>query len=249
MRLKMADHSKIEWTEASWNPITGCTKISDGCKNCYAERMAIRLQSMGQESYKTGFEFAEHERLLNLPLQWKKPRKVFVCSMSDLFHDKVTEAFRLEIFDVMRRAHWHIFQVLTKRSENLVRFAETIDWPNNVWAGVTVESYKYISRMDDLKKVNAPIRFLSIEPLITEMPRMDLNNIHWVIVGGESGYGARHIEERWVEAIRDQCIEQQVPFFFKQWGGVDKKKKGRYLGDELWEQTPVIEQYQALLSI
>jgi protein gp37 len=244
----MADHSKIEWTEASWNPITGCTKISDGCKNCYAERMAIRLQSMGQKSYINGFELTEHERLLELPLQWKKPRKVFVCSMGDLFHDRVTDIFRHQIFNVMRRAHWHIFQVLTKRSENLVRFAETVDWPNNVWAGVTVESYKYINRMEDLKKVDASVRFLSIEPLITKMPQLNLDDIHWVIVGGESGYGARRIEEGWVTDIRDQCLAKQVPFFFKQWGGVDRVKSGRLLDNRFWNETPDIDIYSPLLS-
>jgi protein gp37 len=236
----MADYSKIEWTESSWNPITGCTKISDGCKNCYAEKLALRLQLMGQESYRNGFNLAEHERMLSLPLQWKKPRKIFVCSMGDLFHEDICDGFRLKIFDVMRRADRHIFQVLTKRSKNLVRFAETIDWPGNVWAGVTVESYKYVNRIDDLKKVDALIRFLSIEPLISEMPIMNLEGIQWVIVGGESGCGARRIEKEWVEGIRDQCLEKQVPFFFKQWGGVNKKKNGRSLDNEIWDQTPIL---------
>jgi protein gp37 len=234
----MAEYSKIEWTESSWNPVTGCTKISDGCKHCYAEKLALRLQLMGQEAYKNGFDIAEHERVLNIPLQWKKPRKIFVCSMSDLFHKDISDDFRLKVFDVMKSAYWHIFQILTKRSENLLRFANTIDWPTNVWAGVTIESDKYLNRMEDLKKVGAPIRFLSIEPLISNMPYIDLNNIHWVIVGGESGFGARKLEKSWVRNIRDQCKLQEVPFFFKQWGGVDKKKNGRILDDAVWEEIP-----------
>lgn len=230
--------SKIEWTESTWNPVTGCTKISEGCKHCYAERMAYRLKAMGQANYRRGFSVTEHDHVLGLPLKWKKPMIVFVNSMSDLFYDKVSEEFILKVFDVMRRAYWHTFQVLTKRSSRLRKLNNRIDWPDNVWMGVTVESDKYLHRIDDLRATDAKIKFLSIEPLLGQMDGLNLNGIDWVIVGGESGPGARTMDKNWVRNIRDICLHKSVPFFFKQWGGVNKKKSGRLLDRKMWEQQP-----------
>lgn len=216
--------SRIEWTESTWNPITGCTKISSGCKNCYAERMAVRLQAMGQSNYIDGFQLTLHEHMLERPLEWKKPQLIFVNSMSDLFHEDVPVDFIQKIFDVMRRASWHNFQILTKRSERLLKLSVDIDWPPNVWMGVSVESSKYKFRINHLRETKAKIKFLSLEPLLGPLPALNVSGIDWVIVGGESGPGARPIEERWVTDIRDQCLLAKVPFFFKQWGGANKKK-------------------------
>ncbi len=234
----MATNSKIEWTETTWNPVTGCTKISDGCKNCYAERMAARLCAMGQKNYKNGFKVTEHEHALYSPLGWKKPRMVFVNSMSDLFHKDVSESFILRVFDVMRNACWHTFQVLTKRPERVIEMNSKISWPGNVWMGVTVESQKYKHRIDELRKTEAKVKFLSLEPLLSPIININLKGIHWVIVGGESGPGARPIEEDWVKNIRLQCNMEDVPFFFKQWGGVNKKKTGRMLDGRIWNERP-----------
>ena len=231
-------NSKIEWTESTWNPVTGCTKISAGCMNCYAERMAKRLSAMGQPNYANGFEVTMHPQTLKLPLDWKKPQMIFVNSMSDIFHEKVTDEFILEMFKVMRNAHWHVFQILTKRSERLAEIAPLLKWPQNVWMGVTVEHKDYVYRMDDLRKVQARVRFLSLEPLLSEIPKMDLSGIDWVIVGGESGPGARSIEKEWVQDIRQQCNEAGVPFFFKQWGGPNKKKAGRVLDGRTFNAMP-----------
>jgi len=234
----MVSKSKIEWTESTWNPITGCTKISDGCKNCYAERMAYRLQAMGQPNYKNGFNVTLHPEVLPAPLGWKKSRMIFVNSMSDLFHKDVPDSFIFEIFEIMKKAYWHTFQVLTKRSERLLELNSKIKWPNNVWMGVTVESDKYLSRVDDLRKSGAIIKFLSLEPLLSPLLKLKLKGIDWVIVGGESGPYARPVEGWWVEAIRDICIASDVPFFFKQWGGFNKKKAGRKLKGKTWDEMP-----------
>lgn len=234
----MPTKSKIEWTESTWNPVTGCTKISDGCKHCYAERMAFRLKAMGQPNYKNGFEVTLHRDVLPAPLKWKKPRTIFVNSMSDLFHKDIPESFILDTFEVMRKAHWHTFQVLTKRSERLLELDPKIDWPENVWMGVTVESDKYLHRINDLRKIGASTKFLSLEPLLSPLLKLDLKGIDWVIVGGESGPQSRPIEKWWVESIRDICLVDNVPFFFKQWGGVNKKRNGRILEDRTWSQTP-----------
>ncbi len=230
--------SSIEWTESTWNPITGCTKISPGCKNCYAERMAFRLQAMGQANYANGFELTLQEHMLERPLQWKKPQLIFVNSMSDLFHKDVPFEYIQRVFDVMRRADWHTFQVLTKRSQQLLDLHEKIDWPDNVWMGVSVETQKYTYRIDHLRKTGAKTKFLSLEPLLDSLTDLNLNNIDWAIVGGESGPGARPIEQDWVLGIRDQCVKACVPFFFKQWGGVNKKKNGRLLQGRTWDQLP-----------
>lgn len=230
--------SSIEWTESTWNPLTGCDKISPGCKHCYAERMALRLRAMGNARYANGFGLSLHEDALETPLRWKRPQMVFVNSMSDLFHEEVPAEFIMRVFDVMRRAHWHRFQVLTKRSERLRDLGPSIDWPANVWMGVSVERADYAYRADDLRQVGASVRFLSLEPLLGPLPALDLRGIHWVIVGGESGPGARPMEEKWVLDIRDQCHAARVPFFFKQWGGFNKKKAGRVLGGRTWDQLP-----------
>lgn len=234
----MAVNSSIEWTGATWNPLTGCTKISPGCKHCYAERMAHRLQAMGQPNYVNGFRLTLHEDALELPLRWKKPQMIFVNSMSDLFHKDVPLDFIRRTFDVMRRAHWHQFQVLTKRAERLAELDPAIEWAPNVWMGVSVESSDYTFRIDHLRRTHARTKFLSLEPLLGPLPRLNLQGIDWVIVGGESGPGARPMERDWVVDIRSQCQRARVPFFFKQWGGVRKKKTGRELEGRTWDELP-----------
>ena len=235
----MSTQSTIEWTEATWNPVTGCTKISPGCKYCYAERMAYRLKEMGQRNYANGFELTLHEHMLQKPISWKKPQLIFVNSMSDLFHDAVPVAYIRKVFDVMRQATWHQFQVLTKRAERLLELSPEIDWPDNVWMGVSVENQDYTPRIDRLRKTDAKVKFLSLEPLIGPLSDLDLTGIDWVIVGGESGPGARPMEEDWVLQIQDTCESSGVPFFFKQWGGVHKKRAGRELQGRTWDELPV----------
>ena len=234
----MANNSSIEWTESTWNPITGCTKVSPGCKNCYAERMAKRLLAMGQLNYVNGFELTIHEHVLELPLKWRKPQTIFVNSMSDLFHKDVKEDFILKVFHIMNLAPWHTFQVLTKRANRLLKISNRLSWGKNIWMGVSIENEKYKYRMDLLKEADAKVKFISFEPLIGSIGKLNLKDIDWVIVGGESGPQARYIASEWVEEIRDQCLEQRVPFFFKQWGGVQKKKNGRELEGKTWNQMP-----------
>ncbi len=234
----MAVNSSIEWTESTWNPITGCTKISPGCKHCYAERLAIRLQAMGVKNYRNGFQLTLHEDLLDLPLRWKKPQVVFVNSMSDLFHEDVPKSFILRVFDTMVRTPWHRFQILTKRSDQLLELDALLPWTSNIWMGVSVENQDYTFRVDDLRKTGAAIKFLSLEPLLGPLSRLNLEGIDWVIVGGESGPGARPMEKAWVQDILKQCQRADVPFFFKQWGGVNKKKAGRRLNGRTWDEMP-----------
>ena len=234
----MGANSSIEWTESTWNPVTGCTKISPGCKHCYAERVAERLQAMGQRNYRNGFKLTLQPHMLDLPLHWRKPQRIFVNSMSDLFHKDIPAAYILRVFDVMRRAHWHQFQVLSKRSDNLCKLDRLIEWPANVWMGVSVENEEYTWRIDDLRRTSALTKFLSIEPLLGPISRLDLSGIDWVIVGGESGPSARPIQRKWVIDIRRQCREAGVPFFFKQWGGVNKKKTGRKLDGRTYDEMP-----------
>ena len=236
--MTLAGPSRIEWTEASWNPVTGCTKASPGCANCYAERMARRLQAMNHPNYRRGFEVALHPQALHTPLGWSRPQLVFVNSMSDLFHEEVPMDFIRQVFAVMARAGQHSFQVLTKRSERLRDTAKRLPWPSNVWIGVSVESAHYAYRIDDLRCVPAETRFVSFEPLLADAGKLDLTGIHWAIVGGESGPGARPMKPEWALRIRDQCIDQSVPFFFKQWGGVRKKKAGRLLEGRVWDEYP-----------
>jgi protein gp37 len=237
----VGQNSAIEWTETTWNPLTGCTKISPGCKHCYAERMALRLQAMGQPNYARGFRLTLHEHMLETPLRWKKPRFVFVNSMSDLFHKETPDDFIRRVFDVMRRASWHVFQVLTKRSDRLLKLSPTIDWPDNVWMGVSVESADYAFRIDHLRRTGAKTRFLSLEPLLGPLTGLDLDGIHWAIAGGESGPGARPMREEWVTGIRDQCVAAGVRFFFKQWGGVFKSRTGRLLEGRTWDEMPAVQ--------
>ena len=236
----MASHSKIEWTESTWNPATGCTKISLGCQHCYAERMAKRLKAMGQPNYVNGFEVATHDHAVENPLKWRKGQTIFVNSMSDLFHEDIPLEFISRVFDVMQRADWHRFQVLTKRAERLEELAPQLPWPENVWMGVTVEHSDYVSRIDCLRNTPAAVKFLSLEPLLGPLPELNLAEIDWAIVGGESGPGARPMDERWILDIRDQCLTSGTAFFFKQWGGVNKKKNGRLLEGRTWDQMPEI---------
>jgi protein gp37 len=235
----MAQGTGIEWTEATWNPVTGCTKVSPGCKHCYAERMAVRLQAMGQPNYADGFRLTLQPHMLELPLRWKRPQTIFVNSMSDLFHDDVPVEYIREVFDVMGKAHWHRFQVLTKRAGRLAELAPELSWPANVWMGVSVESSRYRGRIDRLRNTGARVKFLSLEPLLGPLTDLGLEGIDWVIVGGESGPGARPMDSTWVTGIRDQCRSARVPFFFKQWGGRNKKKTGRVLEGQVWNEMPV----------
>ncbi len=234
----MALGSGIEWTEATWNPVTGCTKISPGCKFCYAERMSERLHAMGQANYRNGFELTLHPHMLELPLRWKKPQTIFVNSMSDLFHLDVPFEYIERVFEVMNRAHWHRFQVLTKRSERLAELSSRLAWAPNIWMGVSVESNAYRQRIDHLRGTNATTKFLSLEPLLGPLEDLDVHGIDWVIVGGESGPGARPMDAAWVRSLRDQCRASSVPFFFKQWGGTNKKQAGRLLDGKTWDEMP-----------
>jgi len=231
--------SRIEWTESTWNPVTGCTKISPGCENCYAERMAYRLQAMGQDNYRNGFNVSLHESALSLPLKWKKPCVVFVNSMGDLFHESVPFEFVAKVFEVMGKASWHTFQVLTKRSERLCELAPKLKWHKNIWMGVSVEDADYVYRIPRLREVPAYVRFVSFEPLIGPVGKVDLTDIDWIIVGGESGPKARSMKEEWVSDIQDYCLKFDVPFFFKQWGGINKKKNGRLLNGRTWDEMPL----------
>lgn len=235
----MALGTSIEWTESTWNPVTGCSKISAGCANCYAERMARRLKAVGVPNYANGFEVTLHEELLKLPLKWRKPKIIFVNSMSDLFHEKIPDGFILRIFDVMNRASWHCFQILTKRPDRLSRMSPDLPWADNIWMGVTVEDRKCAFRIEHLRKTRASIKFISMEPLLEPIAELELTGIDWVIVGGESGPGARPLNEEWVMDIKGKCQTLNIPFFFKQWGGVNKKKSGRLLEGRLWNQMPV----------
>jgi protein gp37 len=234
----MANHSEIEWTESTWNPVTGCTKISPGCRHCYAERMARRLQAVGNPNYTNGFKLTWHEHTLGIPFHWKKPRMVFVNSMSDLFHPDVPLDFIQNVFDVMRRASWHTYQVLTKRSERLCELSQSIDWPVNVWMGVSIENRDYVFRAEHLRQTDAHVKFLSLEPLLGPLPDVNLENIDWVIVGGESGPGARPMKKEWVIDIKNNCQSTGTPFFFKQWGGFHRKRSGRTLQGRTWNQMP-----------
>jgi len=234
----MANKSAIEWTGATWNPSTGCDSLSPGCENCYAERLTRRLKAMGQKKYSNGFQLTLHPDTLELPLRWKKPQVIFVNSMSDLFHHEVPLDYIQRVFATMRTASWHQFQVLTKRSGRLQAFSDKIDWPSNVWMGVSVESKAYTARIDHLRRTGARIKFLSLEPLLGPLERLNLKGIDWVIVGGESGPGARSMHPDWVKSIRNQCENTGVAFFFKQWGGVQKGRTGRSLEGHIYDEMP-----------
>lgn len=243
----MADKSTIEWTEATWNPTTGCDRVSVGCDNCYALTLAKRLKSMGSVKYQTdgdprtsgpGFGVAVHPDALDIPRRWREPRVVFVNSMSDLFHARVPSDYVRQVFQVMRETPRHTYQILTKRATRLARLAPQLDWPSNVWMGVSVENQDHVSRVDSLRTVPAAVRFVSAEPLLGPLDTVDLNGIHWLIAGGESGPGARPVDPSWVRSLRDQCQEGDTAFFFKQWGGRTPKTGGRHLDGRTWDDMP-----------
>jgi len=234
----MSEKSAIEWTDSTWNPVTGCTKVSPGCKHCYAETFAERWRGIPGHPYEQGFDLRLWPDRLDLPLTWKRPRTIFVNSMSDLFHEKVPLSFIQRVFGTMEKASWHTFQILTKRSERLAELAPKLNWPSNVWMGVSIETARYLWRADHLREVPTGVRFMSLEPLLGPLGTIDLSGIHWVIVGGESGPGARPMETKWVSEIRKQCRAQGVAFFFKQWGGVRKKRNGRVLDGRTWNELP-----------
>ena len=230
--------SSIEWTEMTWNPTTGCDKISAGCKFCYAEVMSRRLKAMGQEKYRNGFKLTLHPDTLDIPFSWKKPKVVFVNSMSDLFHEDIPLNYIQKVFKVMNDLPQHKFQVLTKRGDQLAERAPYLNWTENIWMGVSVEDYKVVSRIDYLRSTRAFVKFLSLEPLIGPLPNLNLIEIDWVIVGGESGFKARPMNKMWVSDIKNQCKANNVAFFFKQWGGVNKKKSGRILNGRTYDEMP-----------
>jgi protein gp37 len=234
----MADKSRIEWTETTWNPVTGCTKISRGCENCYAERYAGRLREMGVKKYRDGFAVKTHAAVAKKPLSWKGKRLVFVNSMGDLFHDEIPLQFIQSVFDTMAQASSHVFQILTKRSARLSNLSSQLKWADNIWMGVTVEADDYVTRVDDLRMTGAKVKFLSLEPLLSGLPSLSLDGIDWVIVGGESGPKARPMDPDWVREIRDKCQILRIPFFFKQWGGPNKKRTGRMLDGRHWDGMP-----------
>jgi protein gp37 len=234
----MAQKSTIEWTHSTWNPVRGCTKVSPGCKNCYAETFAERWRGIPGHPYEQGFDLLLVPQKLEEPLRWKTPRTIFVNSMSDLFHEDIPLEYIQRVFHVLERAHWHTFQILTKRSDRLVELAQHLPWPRNVWQGVSVESQSYVHRIRDLCKVPAAVRFLSLEPLLSAIPTLSLDGVDWVIVGGESGNRARPMKANWAREIRDQCARHSVPFFFKQWGGRTPKKNGRLLDGRTWDEMP-----------
>jgi protein gp37 len=234
----MATNSHIEWTDATWNPVTGCTKISPGCKHCYAERMSHRLQLIGQKNYRNGFKVTLQPQMLERPIQWKAPKRIFVNSMSDLFHVDVPLEYIQQVFATMNRAPWHQYQVLTKRADRLAELSAKLDWQPHIWMGVSVENADYVERIDQLRRTGAHVKFLSLEPLLGPLPKLDLRGIHWVIVGGESGPNARSMDPAWVTDLKNQCRRADVAFFFKQWGGVQKSKTGRTLEGRTWDQMP-----------
>lgn len=234
----MADNSKIEWTEATWNPVTGCTQVSPGCAHCYAKTFAERWRGVAEHPYEQGFDLRIWESRLEQPLRWRRPRLIFVNSMSDLFHEDVRLAFIRHVFDVMVRADHHTFQVLTKRAERLCELAADLPWPGNVWVGVSIENRRFTARADRLREVPAAVRFISAEPLLGPLEGLDLTGIDWLIAGGESGPGHRPVKAEWLRDLRDRCQADNVPFFFKQWGGQTSKAGGRLLDGRMWNEMP-----------
>jgi len=246
----MANGSSIEWTEATWNPTTGCTKISSGCKNCYAATLSKRLKAMGIKKYKREFEFTEHPDEVELPLKWKKPRKIFVNSMSDLFHEKAKMEFIGQCFSTMIKANWHTYQVLTKRPTKMAEFSQLFynyfghEIPNHIWMGASIEDNDNVWRINELRKVKCDIRFISFEPLVDSVGRVDLEGIDWAIIGGESGYGFRPVKKEWIMEIIQQCKEQNVAVFFKQWGGVRPKSGGRTINGKTYDEYPDLKKIE-----
>lgn len=239
-REVVAGASAIEWTESTWNPVTGCSKVSPGCAHCYAETFAERWRGVPDHPYEQGFDLKLWAKRLDVPLGWRRPRMIFVNSMSDLFHEAIPDEYIARVFDVMRRADWHTFQVLTKRQDRLVELAPDLPWPPNVWMGVTIENRRFVHRADRLRDVPAAVRFISAEPLLGPLDGLDLTNIDWLIAGGESGAKHRRIDPAWVRDLRDRCGDDGVAFFFKQWGGHRPKTGGRLLDDRTWDQLPPV---------
>ena len=234
----MSASSSIEWTDSTWNPVTGCTKISQGCKNCYALRFAERFRGTPGHPYEQGFDLRIWRDRLDLPLEWKEPRRIFVNSMSDLYHERVPTQFIRDVFETMVKARQHTFQILTKRARRLSEIGDSLPWRPNIWQGVSIENMEVAWRADELRKVPADVRFLSLEPLLGSLDRLDLSGVHWVIVGGESGPHARPMKKEWVRSLRDRCQQESVPFFFKQWGGVRKHETGRQLDGKTYDELP-----------
>lgn len=234
----MSVSSKIEWTEATWNPITGCTKCSAGCEHCYAATLAKRLKAMGNVRYKNGFDVTIHRDLFSRPLEWKKSKMIFVNSMSDIFHEKISDDDILQLFEVMNKANWHTFQVLTKRPDRLIDLSPKITWTPNIWMGVTVENSRALERVEKLKRCGARIKFVSAEPLLESISHIDLNGIDWLIVGGESGAGCRPLKKEWVVELRDIAKKSNTPFFFKQWGGFHHSQAGSELDGVEYKEYP-----------
>lgn len=244
----MADRSRIEWTEATWNPVTGCSKVSPGCAHCYAETFAERWRGVPGHPYEQGFDLRLWPERLDVPLRWKRPRVVFVNSMSDLFHEDIPNEYVAHVFDVMVRAEQHTFQVLTKRHERLAQLAPELPWPRNVWMGVTIENRRFVHRADALREVPAAVRFISAEPLLGPLERLGLAGVDWLIAGGESGPRHRRIDPSWVIELRDRCQDEDVAFFFKQWGGPRPKSRGRELGGREWNEMPVAKDRRSELA-
>jgi protein gp37 len=234
----MSDRSQIQWTDASWNPSTGCDKVSPGCAHCYAETFAERWRGVPDHPYAQGFDLKLWPQRLDIPLRWRRPRLIFVNSMSDLFHERIPDDFIAAVFEVMGRAHWHTFQILTKRENRLAELAPSLDWHPNVWMGVSVENRRFVERADYLREVPAAVRFISAEPLLGPLVRLDLDGIDWLIAGGESGPKHRPVREEWVLELRDRCQDEDVAFFFKQWGGVRSKTGGRLLQGRTYDEMP-----------
>lgn len=234
----MADRSAIEWTEATWNPVTGCSQVSPGCAHCYAKTFAERWRGVPGHPYEQGFDLRIWPERLEQPLRWRRPRMIFVNSMSDLFHERIDESYIRDVFAVMAEAHWHTFQVLTKRHERLVDLAPSLSWPDNVWMGVSIENRRFVHRADYLRRVEAAVRFISAEPLLGPLEGLELSGIDWLIAGGESGPGHRPVRLEWVRELRDRCESEKIAFFFKQWGGRHPKTGGRELDGRSWNQMP-----------
>jgi protein gp37 len=248
-RHAVADNSRIEWTEATWNPVTGCSKVSPGCAHCYAETFAERWRGVPDHPYQQGFDLRLWPERLEVPLRWRRPRVVFVNSMSDLFHEAIPYEFIAEVFDVMLRAEQHTFQVLTKRHERLAELAPGLPWPSNVWMGVTIENRRFVHRAEFLREVPAAVRFISAEPLLGPLEGLNLDGIDWLIAGGESGPGHRRIDPTWATDLRDRCVAEGIAFFFKQWGGHRPKSGGRALAGRHWDEMPKPKQRHSAAAI
>lgn len=244
----MAQASRIEWTEATWNPVTGCTQVSPGCAHCYAKTFAERWRGIPDHPYEQGFDLRLWPKRLDVPLRWRKPKTIFVNSMSDLFHEDVPDDFIAAVFSTMRQAHWHTFQVLTKRQSRLEELAPALDWPPNVWMGVSIENRRFIHRADSLRHVPAAVRFISAEPLLGPLDGLELDGIDWLIAGGESGPRHRRVDAQWIRQLRDSCVEEGVAFFFKQWGGTRPKANGRILDGQEWNEYPAAKPRLAIAA-